>query len=66
MKENSKLITIHKENNVKFRMKKCADKTEYQVKVGREIFYSHWDFDTAVKEYRIVRKKQANKAKETQ
>ena len=62
MKDNSKLITIHKENNVKFCMKECAGKTEYQVKVGREIFYSHWDFDIAVKEYEIIRKEQANKA----
>jgi len=62
VKENGKLITIHKENNVKFCMKKCVDKTEYQVKVGREIFYSHWDFDTAVKEYEIIRKEQVNKA----
>ena len=61
MEENSK-FTIHKENNVKFCMKKCADKTEYQVKVGREIFYLHWDFDIVVKEYEIIRKEQANKA----
>ena len=66
MKENNNLITIHKENNVKFCMKKCADKTEYQVKVGKEVYYSHWDFDTVVKEYETVRKEQASKIKEIQ
>lgn len=55
-------VTECKFDNMEFCMKKCAGKTEYQVKVGREIFYSHWDFDTAVKEYWIVRKEQANKA----
>lgn len=66
MKENNNLITIHKDNNVKFCMKESADKTEYKVKVGKEVYYSHWDFDTAVKEYETVRKEQANKIKETQ
>lgn len=62
MKEDSnKLITIHKENNVKFCMRKCAGKVKYQVKVGREVYYSHWDFDTAVREYWTVRKEQEAK-----
>jgi len=60
--DSNRLTTIHEENNVKFCMKKCAGKAKYQVKVGREIYYSHWDFDTAVREYWIVRKEQANKS----
>lgn len=64
MKENNnKLVIIHRDNNIKFCMKKCTDRIEYQVKVGREIYYSHWDFDTAVKEYQIIRKERKAESK---
>ena len=58
----NRIITIHEDNGIRFCMTEgnIGEKV-YKIMVGKDTYYTHLDFDIAVKEYGIARREQADK-----